>query len=1552
MKNLKRYFTLLLSVFMVLGAMGFPAAVSALELPLEQEQLPDKKVIVKFNDAMIAAWKGMEAGTYTEEDGRQITAAKMAPGALNADGQRATKDYPNPRYLLADYGIDTDMSGYRTINFRLYSKAATNEQVNIVLQQTKNGSDGYFKQTITLDWIGWKTFSYHFGDMSPTKAGISEKRIGTIYFNFGGWGTGKTGNAETELAVSEIYLSNPHNEVKLEDGLIAWEAGTTENCTPFTSDSTVTNMHDVSGKMVIDKTGDISLTTPNRHLVVDSQQYQYLNLLVHSNKATTTAGTGINICVFDYAGSNSYVRKNIPVNWTGWKVVSIPLSQFNSSRWNQVKSIRINSGGWSGSVKPVEIGTELNFDLIWFSKEEPNLKLKETIAETGSTEMSAAGAEVSFQFSNPLRRIDETKLTLTKQGETNSESIFCTAEGSTMTLAAQGTLEYGTAYTLTVLTGAVTDIFGQSNTEPITYSFTTMQQGLNATPPTLTDSAGNPLTAMPENGETVKAAARVSNGTSAAKTATLVLAYYDENNTMVDCKTASKSIPANGIDTLEATTTASGTVVKAFVIDDLDAQQPLYNGFVQLPAPASNGGSTGSGENALSLTGVRLEEEQVYINGKVGGALPRVAVIAMRGKTAEEPLFLSPVLAEDGGAFTIETAMPETAASGEYEVRATAYGMEGKQTDTIKYINKNDRDALVADVNAAETAEAVADILMEKREILGLLQDGALFTHIAQTVFEQKLYESYAALIAMLEQAQTVLAKLNAATGTEYSKLLSENPMILNGHADEAYYNDLSVAGKTAVNRKIVSSAPFESFATFRTAFAQAVAAYKQELESGGVQLEDGLVVWEFDSEEKCTLAKLTPDTTVTNMHDVSAKLTIDKTGDINGNTPSRDLVVDRQQYQYLNLVMYSNKATATEGTGINICIHDSSSYARAVLPVNWTGWKVVSIPLSAFAGTIDWNDVKYVKINSGGWSGSVTPVEIGTELNFDLIWFSKEEPSLTLKETIIESENDKMPVNGAEVSFWFSNSLRQVDETALTLTKQGEANSESVSCTVEGSSVTLEAQAELDYGTTYTLTIPSGAVIDIFGQSNTEPITYSFTTLQQGLNATLPTLTDSAGNPLSGRPTSGETIQAVARITNGSLEAKTATLVLVCYDENNRVLVRKTASKSIPANGADTLEVTTAASGAGVKAFVVDDLDSLRPLYNGFAQVPAPTSNGGTTGSGENPSLTLNDIRLEKEQVYITGKVEGALPRMAIIAIDGESAEELLFLSPVMAEDGGAFTMETTMPETAVGGEYEVRATAYSMEGKQTDTFYYFGKGERDALIAAVNAAENAETVTNLLTEKRDILDLPQDSALFTHIVQTVFEQKPYANYAAFAAMLEQAQTMLAKLNAATETEYSKLLSENPMILNGHADEAYYHNLSAKGKTAVNQKIVPIAPFESFATFRIVFARAVAAYKQELESGGIKLEDGLIVWEFDSAEKCTAVNLTPDTTVTNLYDVSAKLTIDRTGDISRNTPSQNLAVDTQQYQYLNLLVHSNKATTTEGTGINICIHDSSSYAR
>ena len=822
-ENLKRYFALVLSILMVLGTVAFPAGVSA-------ESIPERKTVVKLDNAEIIGdvFGKAEVGTYQDGDST-VMAAKMAPGAL-VDGKRKDTWYNGTKYwsTTPELNIDTDMSDYQTINLRMYSKEATGETVNVILEGKAGWLGDYIKATFTVDWTGWKDVAINFDNTANVIGGsASDTQIDGVWFNFGGYNTASTGNANTEIAVSEIYLSNPWSSAKPKDGLLVYSFGTEARNSALgniTSDTAVTNMNAVSGKFVTTaEKGDIFIT-PQRGMKIDTQKYKYLNLLMYLDKSTPSGK--INVCVQATRSnwSEGYVRKAVPTDWTGWKVVSIPLSEMSGHtdvQWNMVRKIKTNYGDWSEGMP--ETGTQINFDLIWFSEKDPTMTQPEVIAKAGDTEMPTTGAEVGFRFNNSLRSVDDTNITLTKAGETASKGVSYAITDDTVTLTATDELEYGASYTLTIPVGAVTDIFGQSNKEAVTYSFTTLEQGLNASLPTLTDGDDNPLTALTA-GQTVKASTRVNNGLEEQKSATLVLAFYDTENRLVKCEIANKNFAANSVDTLEITTQADGTRVKAFVLDGLATLRPLCNGFAQVPAAEQNGGTQGGNtqNESLVLTTVKAEEDQLFIDGRVDGALPRMVVIAVVGEKEDNPLFLTPVMAEDGGGFMAETIMPDAAATGEYSVRVAARRIDGLQTDTFWFIEQEEREALREAVNASDTKTVVANILTANREKLELPADG--IGHIAATVFEQKPYADYPAFTDILRQSQTVLEELNTTVWSGYAELLSKYPMILNGIGESEYYFKLNAERKALIGQQIVQSAPFKSFEAFRTVFTKAVA--------------------------------------------------------------------------------------------------------------------------------------------------------------------------------------------------------------------------------------------------------------------------------------------------------------------------------------------------------------------------------------------------------------------------------------------------------------------------------------------------------------------------------------------------------------------------------------------------------------------------------------------------------------------------------------------------------------------------------------------------------
>ena len=74
----------------------------------------------------------------------------------------------------------------------------------------------------------------------------------------------------------------------------------------------------------------------------------------------------------------------------------------------------------------------------------------------------------------------------------------------------------------------------------------------------------------------------------------------------------------------------------------------------------------------------------------------------------------------------------------------------------------------------------------------------------------------------------------------------------------------------------------------------------------------------------------------------------------------------------------------------INILAYGpADGYFSYQLPLDWTGWRTVRIPLGGFKGNkaiTTWDGITYLQFNAGDWGTTVDPT---TCLYFDKIWLS-----------------------------------------------------------------------------------------------------------------------------------------------------------------------------------------------------------------------------------------------------------------------------------------------------------------------------------------------------------------------------------------------------------------------------------------------------------------------------------------------------------------------------------------------------------------------------------
>ena len=842
---MKRYFALLLSLLLVLGTVAVPAAVAA-EEPLE------KRTVFDFSDEQLIEDYNMTAATY-EDEGSQVAVGKLTVASGTAAESAA--------YWLAQHDMQVDFGNYRKINFRIYAEEnVVGSTFLIRMHKSEVWGAGRMDYSHTVMQAGWQTVTVEFSSQIVPQAynryAVGPEEISGIQFFLN--------NAQEAAAVSiaEVYLSEPFGSEgaglsPMPEGRIVADLTTNRGVGLAYNDAVTV---DTSSSYVGTQSAKWIPANPGGNVYyirfdtgIVPANYGYLNFLMRSTGEHSGYRLRIEMLPWKASepllngGQNNgrggvLLRKDWWDNLTdnGWSIVSIPVSSLTSVENNGASATDFKKYAFGAMTLTSNIGTDsngkvgYNFGLIWFSKEIPAApKMTGVSPANGYTDMEAAGAAATFTFSSAIKSVDETKLaTALKKTQGGSDAVGCGYEinGKTVTFTAQTQLDYATEYTLTIPAGTVTDALNMVNENAITYQFTTQPSGLNAAVPTLTDANGTQLTAVPADG-TIRAASLVrSRGLADEKMATLVLAAYDANNCMVAFDAAEAVIQPNGDEKLVAEIPAAPeiAIIKAFVIDNFFSLSPLQSNFTQLPALQAGSSQSGTQAAALTLTGAEVKDNQLFIVGKVDGALPRMTVIAVSKETAGTPMFLSPIMAEGDGAFSVETLLPEDAENGEYQVMAAARQIDGTQKRTFLYVDAQSQEQLLAGVNAAADLKAITELLKTNRAFLGLPEDGARFAHIAQTVFEQKPYETYADVSSILTRSGELLDQWNASTWADYSGLLAANPMILNGHADENYYNSLSATEKAKLNQTISKAAPFESFVQLRATFALAVSEHRK----------------------------------------------------------------------------------------------------------------------------------------------------------------------------------------------------------------------------------------------------------------------------------------------------------------------------------------------------------------------------------------------------------------------------------------------------------------------------------------------------------------------------------------------------------------------------------------------------------------------------------------------------------------------------------------------------------------------------------------------------
>lgn len=561
---------------------------------------------------------------------------------------------------------------------------------------------------------------------------------------------------------------------------------------------------------------------------VDAREYKYANYWIYSPEKT---GKYLNLCLYTTdSGGNGYFMTRIPVDWSGWKLISLELKNYgvnNSAKWENVHGFTINANGWLNDKYPSWTdGGFIQVERIWLSKSKAEeLAFQGTTLPQNITQMPVRDMTVGFVYRDELNSCPDGNVVLKQNGQIVDKKLAVELQGNQLNVTVTDMLESGQTYTIEVGKNLY-GVQGNQAEKTAAYTFTTAESGLAAGKPELTDVSG--LSA----GAKVK----VQNLGTEEGAAVLHLAFFGEDGQMLGHE-AKKEVLSAGAEkeiTVPVTEKEDAVLIKAFVTDEKNTL--LYGGYASAGLEEKEETRVyqeGIEASQVNVTEIELNERLLQIQGSLRGA-PNCVLIGLQAEDGTQVLS-APVIPDQDGKFRYYYDFGELK-SGSYKLTVSGYRNVKPVENTVQYLSSEDRDALLKGVNAAENVGTVTQILVKNSEVLGIseLTDERI-DGIAEALYEKKPYGDYAELVAQLKEIQTLIDELNHTSWSGMTEFLSDNEAMIMGDS-QAYkkYLKLSEKKKNMVNQIIVDFLPVDSFGDFRTVFATAMDKYEKTEQTGG----------------------------------------------------------------------------------------------------------------------------------------------------------------------------------------------------------------------------------------------------------------------------------------------------------------------------------------------------------------------------------------------------------------------------------------------------------------------------------------------------------------------------------------------------------------------------------------------------------------------------------------------------------------------------------------------------------------------------------------------
>jgi len=541
----------------------------------------------------------------------------------------------------------------------------------------------------------------------------------------------------------------------------------------------------------------------NRGTAMNPSGMKYLNILAYSPKETENTA---HVTLYSDVANNQYgsMKYVLPLDWSGWKIISIPMSSFVKS--DTYNAMLFNIGGWS--YKDIYESGYVLFDAIWFSKEAPSeLKLVSSGFESGYTGAAICGEVLDLTFNANINTEHTPAVTLKDANGLGIDDYTVSCADNKMTFIF-GELTPNTSYTL-----EVSDVMSANFTklaEPLSIEFTTASDGVFAGD--ITYSA-----------KTVTA--KVNNYTSDTQSVTLTAYAVSDDNVILEKQEITASAAARCETPVSVTFSTSGEIkeVKAFV------RQKDYKFISQ--KYLSQKGTQSDIRITSKLSGsknINIDSANVNLNVlEVNASLTGVSNAALVEVTASDGSLLSAnvLSSAKNGNISYNYVFPNSVASGKYKV--SVYSDDISKYSEVSYISKSDRDRFFNLANGTSRTE-LTECITGLKDYLGISSySDAKISDLALTMISVPDFANYPEAYNFIGYYDTLLADINSASWGELTELIEKNSGIFSSNDDVEYFISLSDDKQNTISQKLIKYLPQSTVSDILSALGKAISDYK-----------------------------------------------------------------------------------------------------------------------------------------------------------------------------------------------------------------------------------------------------------------------------------------------------------------------------------------------------------------------------------------------------------------------------------------------------------------------------------------------------------------------------------------------------------------------------------------------------------------------------------------------------------------------------------------------------------------------------------------------------